>query len=195
MSNPLVSTLTHLKGNPRACTYTEPLWGLSMNLCLPYASVYMLALGIRDIQIGLISTIGMVAQVIFGLLGGVITDKIGRRKPFVFWTSVVLAASMVVPLVWPSLPALFIQAIVGFAALGAYMVVDQALFIDVIEDKRTAGRDLGMSALGGNFGQALGPILAGQLVVWTAGYAAVWAVAAAIVLIAALAILPVKRVK
>ena len=77
--NPLVATLTGLRGNPRACVYTEPLWGLSMYLCLPYASVYMLALGVQDVQIGLISTIGMLAQVVFGLLGGIITDKLGRR--------------------------------------------------------------------------------------------------------------------
>jgi MFS family permease len=50
-----------------------------MNLCLPYASVYMLALGIRDVQLGFITTIGMLSQVVFGLLGGVITDKLGRR--------------------------------------------------------------------------------------------------------------------
>jgi len=91
MANALVATLLHLRGNPRACTYTEPLWGLSMNLVLPYASVYMLALGVRDIQIGLISSLGMVSQVVFGLLGGVITDKLGRRLTtavfdFVAWS-------------------------------------------------------------------------------------------------------------
>ena len=77
--NPLVATLVGLRGNPRACVYTEPLWGLSMNLCLPYASVYMLALGVQDAQIGLIASLGMLAQVGFGLLGGIITDKLGRR--------------------------------------------------------------------------------------------------------------------
>ncbi|MCL1840984.1 MAG: MFS transporter [Propionibacteriaceae bacterium] len=80
MKNPLIRTLVGLRGNPRACVYTEPLWGLSMNLCLPYMSVYMLANGLHDAQIGLVSTAGMLAQVVFGLLGGVITDKLGRRK-------------------------------------------------------------------------------------------------------------------
>ena len=105
LPNPLVQTLTSLRGNPRACVYTEPLWGLSLNLCLPYASVYMLALGLGDAQIGLISSIGMLAQVVAGVLGGVITDKVGRRQttaifdligwclPCLIW----LAASFVVP--------------------------------------------------------------------------------------------------
>jgi MFS family permease len=76
----LFRTLIGLRGNARACVYTEPMWGFSMMLCLPYASVYMLALGIRDAQIGLLTTIGMLSQVVFGLLGGVITDKLGRRR-------------------------------------------------------------------------------------------------------------------
>lgn len=82
--NPLIATLISLKGTPRACVYTEPLWGLSINLCLPYASVYMVALGISDLQIGFLATIGMLSQMVFGLLGGVITDKMGRR-----WTTAV----------------------------------------------------------------------------------------------------------
>ncbi|MDR0848966.1 MAG: MFS transporter [Propionibacteriaceae bacterium] len=77
--NPLIATLVSLKGNPRACVYTEPLWGLSMNLCMPYASVYMVALGVHDVQIGFLATVGMLSQMVFGLLGGVITDKLGRR--------------------------------------------------------------------------------------------------------------------
>jgi len=56
------------------------MWGLSMALVLPYLSVYMLALGLHDQQIGLLATIGMVSQMVFGLLSGVLTDKLGRRR-------------------------------------------------------------------------------------------------------------------
>ncbi|GHV51281.1 hypothetical protein AGMMS49579_06270 [Spirochaetia bacterium] len=89
--NPLIQTLVSLKGNPRACIYTEPLWGLSMNLCLPYASVYMIALGLKDTQIGLIATVYMLTQVVFAFLSGPITDKMGRRKTtaifdFIAWS-------------------------------------------------------------------------------------------------------------
>ena len=76
----LIKTLKGLKGNPKACIYTEPLWGLSMNLCLPYASVFMLALGLNDFQVGLTATIAMLSQGVFAFLSGPITDKLGRRK-------------------------------------------------------------------------------------------------------------------
>lgn len=77
--NPLLRSLLSLRGNGRACVYTEPMWGLSMMLVLPYTSVFMLALGVHDEQIGLLATISMLSQVVFGLLSGVITDKLGRR--------------------------------------------------------------------------------------------------------------------
>jgi MFS family permease len=55
------------------------MWGLSMNLCLPYASVFMLALGLNDLQVGITASIYMFSQMIFSLLSGIITDKLGRR--------------------------------------------------------------------------------------------------------------------
>ncbi|MCL2765335.1 MAG: MFS transporter [Treponema sp.] len=80
MSDSLFSTLKNLKGNPRACVYTEPLWGLSMNLCMPYISVYMLALGLSDTRIGFLVTVNTFMQMVFSFISGPVTDKMGRRK-------------------------------------------------------------------------------------------------------------------
>ncbi len=76
----LIRTLFSLKGNPRACIYTEPLWGIPFNLYSPYVSVYMLAIGLTDAEIGLIVSISWGFQVFLALLSGVITDKLGRRR-------------------------------------------------------------------------------------------------------------------
>jgi len=84
-NHPLFATLFNLKGNPKICTFTEPLWGIPFNLFAPYASIYMYSIGVSDSQLGLIASIGMIFQVIFSLLGGVITDKLGRRRTtFIF---------------------------------------------------------------------------------------------------------------
>ncbi len=77
--HPLIKTILTVEGNSRACIYTEPLWGIPYSLYVPYMSVYMLALGLSDVQIGLIATIGLISQMFFSVLGGVITDKLGRR--------------------------------------------------------------------------------------------------------------------
>ena len=76
----LVHSLLSLRGNPRACVYTEPLWGIPYNLYSPYATLFMAALGISDRQIGFLLSVGAVFQVIAAILGGVLCDKLGRRK-------------------------------------------------------------------------------------------------------------------
>ena len=77
--HPLFDTLFSLKGNPRACTFTEPLWGIPSALYTPYMTVFMYALGLGDVEIGLVISIGLVFQVFTALLGGVVTDRLGRR--------------------------------------------------------------------------------------------------------------------
>ena len=81
----LVYTLKHLKGNARGCVITEPLWGIPFNLYSPFVSVYMLALGLNDASIGLLVSIGTAFQVFWTLLGGALTDKLGRKRTtFIF---------------------------------------------------------------------------------------------------------------
>ena len=78
--HPLIATLLSLRGNVRGCVYTEPLWGIPYNLFIPYASVYMLALGLNDGQIGLLASVGLGFQVVWTMLSGAITDKMGRKR-------------------------------------------------------------------------------------------------------------------
>jgi len=78
-SHSLITTLRSLRGNPRGCVYTEPLWGIPFNLYSPYVSIYMIALGMSDKQIGLIVSVSWGFQIVLALLSGVVTDKLGRR--------------------------------------------------------------------------------------------------------------------
>ncbi len=129
------------------------------------------------------------------IVSGRWSDKIGRRKPFVISSALLFAVAMTIPLIWPALPALFIQTILAGVALGMFLVVDHALFIDVLPDRDSAGRDLGIAALGGNLGQALGPVLAGIIISATGSYRLIWLIAMVIMLLAAFAIIPVKKAK
>jgi MFS family permease len=75
----LIVALKNLRGNPRGCVYPEPLWGIPFNLYAPYVSIYMLAIGLSEKEIGSILSISWGFQIVFALLGGVVTDKLGRR--------------------------------------------------------------------------------------------------------------------
>ena len=78
-NHPLFQTLRELKGNPRITVLTEVMFGIPYNLFAPFFSVYMLALGVTDQQIGSIASLGLVLQIFTALLSGAIVDKFGRR--------------------------------------------------------------------------------------------------------------------
>ncbi|MFN2200555.1 MAG: MFS transporter, partial [Caldilineaceae bacterium] len=78
--HPLIATLRGLQGNVRGVVYTEPLWGIPYNLYAPFVSVYMVALGLSDSQIGLLASIGLGFQVFWTMISGAITDKFGRKR-------------------------------------------------------------------------------------------------------------------
>lgn len=79
------------KGNPRYSIFTEPLWGIPFHLYSPFLTLYMFSLGLTDADIGILLSVGLVIQMTSGILGGILTDKFGRRKiTFIFdiisWT-------------------------------------------------------------------------------------------------------------
>ena len=77
--HPLIELLIHNKGNPRTLVLMEPLWGIPYNLIAPFATLYMYTQGITDVQIGVLLSVAMMVQVFFSFLGGIITDKLGRK--------------------------------------------------------------------------------------------------------------------
>ncbi|WP_157131601.1 MFS transporter [Piscinibacter gummiphilus] len=143
----------------------------------------------------LLHVVGLPATLLAMVISGRWSDRIHRRKPFVIGASILLSVSMAVPFVWPALWALYAQHVLAGIAVGTFLVVDQALLIDVLPDKDAAGRDLGIGALASNLGQAIGPIMAGGVLAATGGYRMIWLTAMVLTLIAALAIFPVKRVR
>jgi MFS family permease len=129
------------------------------------------------------------------VVAGWFSDRSGRRKPFVIAASLIMATALLVPVASPTLAGLFLQAILVGLAYGIYLPVDNALFIDVLPDAKSAGRDLGVAAFGNNLGQALGPIAAGIVVSLTGGYLGVWLVGCLLVAFAAVAIVPVRGIR
>jgi MFS family permease len=143
----------------------------------------------------LLGAAGAPVTMIAIVLAGRISDRIGRRKPFVIVASALMAVAMLIPLISPTLPALFAQAVLGALAFGIFLPVDQALFVDVLPDKEGAGRDLGIAGIATNLGQILAPFIAAGVVAVSDGYRMIWVVAFALVGLAAAAIFPVRSVR
>lgn len=132
-SNNLLHTMAGLRGNQLACLYTEPLWGIPYNLYVPFASVYMAALGLSPFMIGVVSTLFLASQMVWALLTGVLTDKLGRRLTTlifdtVCWSIPVLLWMLAQDYRWFVAAALF---------NGAWRVTETSWGLLLIEDAPT----------------------------------------------------------
>ncbi len=78
---------------------------------------------------------------------------------------------------------------------GMYLSVDQALNVDVLPSKETAGKDLGFMNIATCAGQAIGVVITSTLVSVLGSYTAVFPVAIAMTAVAAISVLGIKRVR
>lgn len=81
----LAQTFQELKGNPKWSICTEPLWFIPYSLFMPFQTLYMRKLGLSSVEIGTTVTVGFILQMFCALIGGVVTDKMGRRKATVIF--------------------------------------------------------------------------------------------------------------
>ena len=121
------------------------------------------------------------------------TDRLGRRKPFVVVSTVVVAAALVVPLVSPTVGAVLVYAVVAGLGRGVYLAVDTALMIDVLPEALTTGRDLAVLGLAQVLPQTLAPVVAALLLSVTGGaYEGLFVLAIVLVLVS---LVPVLRIR
>ena len=104
--------------------------------------------------------------VVFSVVGGYLSDKVGRRKPFVLVSGIVLGFGVILIALSPlfgssGLTVLLIaQGIIGMGA-GTFFAVDQALCISVLPNQDEMAKDLGILNLAGTLPGVLAPLLAG----------------------------------
>lgn len=84
-NQPLIRTFMELKGNPKWSICTEPLWFIPYSLFTPFQTLYMRKIGLTSLEIGTTVTVGFILQIFFAIIGGVVTDKMGRRKATVIF--------------------------------------------------------------------------------------------------------------
>ena len=115
-------------------------------------------------MIAKLSTVTFVALVFAGLGSGLLSDALGRRKPLVFFASLLMGLAVTVPLFMPTIPGMIWYAALMGIGYGAFMSVDMALMTQVLpkslagEDADSTGKDLGILASAINLPQILSPI-------------------------------------
>jgi MFS family permease len=113
-----------------------------------------------EAMIAQMTAIATVCNIGCGLLSGVLSDRTGRRKPFVVAGGLLLAAGMLC-LAWvPGRSGLYLAAILYGAGNGLYATVDLTLMVQILPSIRRAGQYLGLMNLANTMAQIIAPLLA-----------------------------------
>jgi MFS family permease len=177
------------------------LFLLAYAFLVTYQAYYLLqkigsAEGAVPQQIFLATLVQSAAVVIASLVGGRLSDRIGRRRVFVLTASIVYGAALFLIAVASDVNAFLVGMAIGGLGFGIYAAVDLALVADVLPDPATAAKDLGVFNMAGALPFSLAPAVAPAILALGGGsYGVLYAVAGTCAIVGAVAILPVKRVR
>ncbi|MFT4029210.1 MAG: MFS transporter [Protaetiibacter sp.] len=156
-------------------------------------------IGIGDLEastayVPLLGLLGLAGTLPAILVSGPLSDKIGRRKIFVFISSVVVAVGLLVPWIMPTIGGMMIMAVVIGLGFGAFMAVDQALMTEVLPSAESYAKDLGVVNIAATLPQVLAPAVGGGIVL-VFGYVGLFPIGIALSVLGAFCVFMIKAVK
>ncbi|WP_218719029.1 MFS transporter [Nocardia sp. MH4] len=144
--------------------------------------------------VAVLATISAVTMAFSTVVGGVLSDRLNRRKLFVALSAALAAAAQMIPVISPTWPGMMAFAAVNGLAFGCFMAVDTALVTMVLPKAEDAARDMGVLNIANAGPQILGPFVA-SAVVSLGGYTALFVVGAVLSVLGALAVAPIRSVR
>lgn len=132
--------------------------------------------------------------IITSVLGGKLSDRMGKRKPLVVISSAVIAAASLTIALIPTWPGAIIGASVLGIGFGAYQAVDFALVTQVLPRAEDRGKDMGVINIANSLPQVIAPALAYPFVVFLGGYVSLYVAAAVIGLFGAVFVTRIRGV-
>lgn len=141
-----------------------------------------------------------VAMVISSPLGGFLSDRFGKRRPFVTAAGLVMVVGLVVLAFAPSIAVVIVaQTIIGLGA-GSFFSVDLALATQVLPNAEDTAKDLGVLNIANALPQSIAPAIAPSIIALGAatalgGYTVWYLFGAFIALLGAVLVYRIKGVK
>ena len=132
--------------------------------------------------------------IITAVVAGRISDRSGRRKIYVIWSTVVMAFAAVILAFFPIFSAAMAAALILGLGYGIYLAVDQALVTQVLPTATDRGRDLGVINIANAAPQVLAPVIAAPIVTGATGYTGLYLITAVITLLSAVLVTRIRSV-
>jgi MFS family permease len=129
------------------------------------------------------------------VVGGMWSDRVGRRQPFVIWSGIIMSVATLLLVVWVSWTSAIIAAAVLGLGFGVYTSVDFALMTDVLPAAADRGKDLGVINIASALPQVAAPAVAAPIVAYLGGYRTLYAVAAVIAILGSVLVRRIRGVR
>ncbi|NKQ53373.1 MFS transporter [Amycolatopsis sp. K13G38] len=132
-----------------------------------------------DPDTGLLIMMGLygVALVIGGVTVGALSDRSGRRKPYVLFAVLVMAAAAFVLTAWQTWPAALAASPLLGVGFGAYWAVALAILTQVLPAAQDRAKDLGVVNIANLLPQVIAPLAATVILSNLGGYRSLFAAA------------------
>jgi MFS family permease len=122
--------------------------------------------------LAIVSASSIVTATLGSLGGGWLSDRVGRRKPFILAGSAFFAAGCSVSAFAHDLPTLMVGTLLNSLGIATFSAVAQALLLDVLPDReREAGRYMAIALFAQKIPGVFAPVLGGAVLAIGAGAA------------------------
>jgi MFS family permease len=200
----LAQALRRLWVSPRE--YPDFAWGwithFLVNLGNDLGTLYLLYFLARgahyhDPQTGLLILMALyaVALLAAGSILGTLSDRSGRRKPFIVGSAIVMAAAATLLALSPTFGMALVAAPLLGAGFGTYWAAAPALLTQVLPAAVDRGKDMGLINMAYNAPLVVAPLAAGVVLGLMNSYAALFALAGVVTIAAAWTISRVRSVR
>ncbi|OZG49230.1 MFS transporter [Bombiscardovia coagulans] len=161
--------------------------GLAMASMQTYFVYYLISgLNIPLNQVGskagLLTLCSAPISVIFFSCSGILTDRLGRKKPFIILASIIMAVALCLGGTSHNFTQFLIAWEIFSVGQAMYLTVDLALCAEVLPESKDAGKDMGVFGLALNGANVLVPAVAPFIINTADGnnYTLLWFIAAAL---------------
>ncbi len=141
------------------------------------------------------------AALLFAPAAGKVSDRVGRRKPFVVTAALIFAAGLLLAAFAGSFPVFLVAMGVVGLGQGVYFAVDIALVTQILPDPANPAKDLGLMNIANTLPASIVPALAPAILSVSAtaeapqNFAALFTFGAVAGLLGAVLILPIRKAK
>ncbi|KQZ86081.1 MFS transporter [Microbacterium sp. Root166] len=111
-------------------------------------------------QLAAVGGLALLATIGFTIAGGYLSDKLRRRKVFIYVAASMIGTGMVIAAFSSNITVYIVGAVLLSAGSGAFNSVDLALASDVLPDKEAGGKWMSIYQVSGTIATAIGPVIA-----------------------------------